>query len=105
MKKILLAVFALSVFAACNNDKKADKVDTTTTTTTTPVATGWKESDKKEFMDKCVEGSKAQMGDEKASAYCSCMLGKIETKYPVADSASSLSMNDMMDMAKGCLGQ
>jgi hypothetical protein len=105
MKKLLSIALALSLFTACNNDKKADKdADTTTTTTTnTTTPTGWDEGNRSAFISKCIEGTKAQMTDDKAKSYCSCMLDKLEARYPVADSTSNMTMTQMSELAKDCV--
>jgi hypothetical protein len=65
--------------------------------------TSWNETSRKTFIDKCVEGSTKNMGADKANSYCSCMLEKIQAKYPVADSSANMTMAQMMDLAKDCL--
>lgn len=107
MKKIFVAAFTLALFAACNNDKKDKGADTNntnttqTTTTTTPAGDGgWTEEYKTTFMSQCVQGSTAQMGAEKANAYCDCMYGKLKAKYPVADTLNNMNMNQMQENMK-----
>jgi len=103
MKKLFLATFALSLLGACNNDKKENKVeDTTTTTTTTPTVTGWDASNRSSFVSKCVEGTKAKMSADKAQAYCECMTGRLEARYPVFDSTNNMTMAQMQEVASDC---
>lgn len=104
MRRILLFSMASVLVLACNNKKSTDnKTPTTETTTTTPTTSGWDQGNRTAFMDRCVNDSKGQMDEAKARDYCSCMLEKIEARYPVADSASALSMKELQDMAKDCI--
>lgn len=64
----------------------------------------WGKSDRFVFLENCVNSAKTTMGDEKANEYCSCVLEMVEIKYPNAKEATALSVNDMMEMAKTCLG-
>jgi len=95
MKKLFLATFALSLLGACNNEKKDNKVEDTTTTTTTPMSTGWDEATRKNNEEQCVTGSKAKMTEDKAKAYCDCMMDKLEARYPVADTMKNMTMSQM----------
>lgn len=115
MKRLVIAAFALTLFAACNNDKKEDKdtkdtdktENTTTTTTTTTTDGGWTAQYKETFMNQCVQGSTATMGGDKANSYCSCMYDRLKAKYPVADSLNNMQMQRMQEvmqeMAKDCI--
>lgn len=105
MKKLFIAAFALSMFAACNNDKKdkgtdANTTNTTNTTTTTTGDGGWTPEYKQTFITQCVQGSTAQMGADKANAYCDCMYDKLRAKYPVADTLNNMNMTQMQDNMK-----
>jgi len=88
MKKLLIILFAASLITGCKG-KKAAK--------------GWSDKDKTDFTTNCVKGATAGMGEDKAKSYCSCMLDKIEVKYPTATDAGNLDMNSMTEMAKDCL--
>jgi hypothetical protein len=94
MKQLLLFAFSLFVFCACSN---SDKV--------TPKSTGWDETNKTEFMEQCFVGAVKEFKKDtiKAKAYCACMLSKIEDRYPVPDSAGTMSYNDMTILARACL--
>jgi hypothetical protein len=67
------------------------------------MSAGWGSKDEDAFMESCVSGAKASMGASKAEAYCSCVLEKIEVKYPSAIDALKLNTEDMMQMAQDCL--
>jgi hypothetical protein len=43
------------------------------------------------------------MGEEKATKYCDCMLGKLETKFPNAVDAQKMTIEDMTSLAKDCI--
>jgi hypothetical protein len=104
MKNLAIAVLALSLFAACNNDKKDKNTDTSTTTTTNTTTTadgGWTAEYKQTFMNQCVQGSTAQMGADKANTYCACMYDKLRAKYPVADTLNNMNMEQMQNNMKG----
>lgn len=107
MKKLFIAAISLSVLAACNNDKKDKGADAnttnttnTTTTTTTEADGGWTAEYKQTFITQCVQGSTAQMGAEKANAYCDCMYDKLKAKYPVADTLNNMNMTQMQENMK-----
>ncbi len=87
MKQLLIFLFVASMAVSCKG--KGSK--------------HWAQKDKDAFNSNCVNGAKASMGDDKAKAYCSCMLDKIEVKYPNAEDAGKLDMNSMTEMAKDCL--
>lgn len=104
MRRILLFSMASVLILACNNKKNSDnKTTTTETSTQAPTTAGWDQGNRTAFMDRCVNDSKGQMDEDKARNYCSCMLEKIEARYPVADSASALSMKELQEMAKDCI--
>ena len=42
----------------------------------------WGHKDRTEFVNSCVETAKEAMSEDSASAYCYCMLAKIEKKFP-----------------------
>ena len=50
----------------------------------------WTDSDKKNFMGGCMSGALKDMKPEKAQAYCSCMLEKVQKRYPNAADAKYL---------------
>ena len=90
MKKTYMLALAALIFVACNNNKGTKSETKSTTTTTDNNASSnrgnntsggkWDDTNQKAFLDKCVEGSTASMGSEKANSYCSCMLDKIQNQ-------------------------
>ena len=88
MKKLLVILLVASLAVGCKGKK---------------ASSGWAQKDRDAFNTKCVEGATAGMGADKAKSYCSCMLGKIEVKYPAASDAGNLDMNTMTEWAKDCL--
>lgn len=64
----------------------------------------WTDSDKQNFMGGCMNGALKDMDPEKAKAYCSCMLEKVQQRYPNAADAKYLK-NDtaIYSMGKACM--
>jgi hypothetical protein len=109
MKKVLIFLMALSLFAACNNDKgkmgqkKADyreKDDYGSNDEQTDDKSGkdddsknedytsndgWAEKDRSKFLADCMTGFEKDQGTGKK--ICSCVLGKIENKYSSLEEA------------------
>lgn len=71
--------------------------------TTSDYAKGWSNAEQKEFMDKCTEGTVSSMGQEKGEEYCSCMLDKLQKRYPKANDAQEMTQSEMTKLAKTCL--
>lgn len=94
MKQLLLSAFGLFFFGSCSNN---DKVITK--------STGWDETNKTEFMEQCFAGAVKEFKKDtiKAKEYCACMLNKIEDRFPIPDSAGTMSYNDMTILARACL--
>ena len=68
----------------------------------------WNNKDRNDFMSSCTEVAKASIGEEKAKAYCECMMYKIENRYPVyADAtkitAEQLQSPDWKKIIQSCL--
>ena len=64
----------------------------------------WTESDKQNFMGGCMSGALKNMDQEKAKDYCSCMLQKVQKRYPNANDAKYLK-NDtaIYSMGRACM--
>ena len=58
---------------------------------------GWSQKEKDAFMGTCV------VPGVSSKSYCSCMLKKIEKKYPDPEDAKKLDMEWMMEEAGDCL--
>ena len=66
----------------------------------------WTDKDKVEFVSGCMSKAIKDMGEVKAKAYCSCMLGKIVIKYPNANDVNYIKNDSVIvRMAKDCLKQ
>lgn len=66
-------------------------------------SSGWSGADRKSFMNECTTATKATMGNTiNAEKYCSCMMGKIETKYPTKKVADNSEIPQMSNWAKQC---
>ena len=63
---------------------------------------GWSELESKAFTDSCVKGTKDNKSVD-GKGYCSCMLTKIEDKYPTAAAAVKMSDEERMSWAKDCV--
>jgi|SaaInlV_100m_DNA_4_1039707.scaffolds.fasta_scaffold262450_1 hypothetical protein len=58
---------------------------------------GWPEDEKKAFMENCViEGVTT-------ADYCSCMLEKVQKKYPEPEDALNMDLEWMIKEAEDCL--
>jgi hypothetical protein len=42
----------------------------------------WTEKDRQTFLGGCLQGAKKDMDSAKAKGYCSCMLEKLQKRYP-----------------------
>ncbi|MGN6400752.1 MAG: hypothetical protein ACTHMD_09870 [Flavisolibacter sp.] len=63
MKLFLLVIFTFA-FSSCKH--------------------AWTQKDKETFMGGCVNGALKEMDEAKARSYCSCMLQKLQARYPNA---------------------
>ena len=92
MKPLRTAAVLLTFLSACNNKSSDGKGS-------------WAQLEKDAFMTNC--SAQAQktgtMDATKAKDYCSCMLDKVEEKYPNAADAANLTAIDASNMAKECL--
>ena len=87
MKKLLVILLVTSLAVGCKGKK----------------ASGWSSSEKDVFTTNCVKGASGTMGEDKAKSYCSCMMGKLEVKYPKADDIDKVDVGTMTEMAKDCV--
>ena len=63
---------------------------------------GWTRSNQNEFMSNCVGEANKSMVQDKAEDYCSCMMGKLQKRYPNPNDVSDLTESDMTRLAKEC---
>lgn len=68
MKALVLgiALMAVGVFTSCGEK-------------------GWTEEDKEVFMEKCTGSASKNLDSETATAYCECVLEKVQKEYPNPD--------------------
>lgn len=89
MKTILSLVASIFILSACK--------------------TGWTVQERNDFISSCAQVA-AKMGQEKATAYCTCMQQKLEAKYPNSDEAGkavnapgAMQTPELSAMAQACL--
>ena len=64
----------------------------------------WTQKDKEDFVGGCVNGALKEMGEAKARSYCSCMLQKLQKRYPnAADMKYVKNDTAVHSMAKECM--
>lgn len=65
---------------------------------------GWTQKDTQDFMGGCMKGAVNEMGAARAQSYCSCMLDKLQKKYPnAADLKYVKNDTAIYLMGKDCL--
>jgi hypothetical protein len=125
MKKLLMFMLAISLLTACNNnpfggkdnkvtkqdkdgqddkddkdddaDKKGDKDDDIEGGVT---ESNWTRSQRNKWLDQCIEASG---NNPKAREVCSCVLEKLEKKYPDSKDADNASEAEGTRLAKECM--
>jgi len=92
MRKTLFFLITITSFIACNNSN------------------GWTAAQKNDFINSCSQSAAANIGQEKAKAYCTCMQQKLEAKYPNYQEANkninapgAMQTAEMQAMVNGCL--
>ena len=119
MKRVLIFLITLCLFAACKNKGKdvrtTEKTDNSTNNKDNPTddskksdysSNGWTSEQVRDFVDNCVsEAEKGALSHEQAQNYCSCMQQKLERKYPDPNEAVGLTEDsqEMKQMATDCL--
>ena len=88
MRKVFIIILFVPMFTACNRK--------------------WNAKDRKQFVSKCIEKSKAALGEATATSYCECMQPLIEEKYPTMRDADNVKKKDMetpemMAKVRNCL--
>ena len=83
MKKILLFSFiVMFIFAGNLKAQTGEKK-------------GWPSSERYGFISECIKTAKKNMSEDTARFYCYCMQFKVEERYPLVDSAATLTQQDM----------
>ena len=125
MKRVLIILITLCLFAACKNKGKdvrtTEKTDNRTNNNSqdnnkdNPAddskkadysSHGWTSDQVRDFVDNCVsEAEKGALSHDQAQNYCSCMQQKLERKYPDPNDAVGVTENseEMKQMATDCL--
>lgn len=92
MRKLLFLLVIATSFIACNNSN------------------GWSAAQKNDFINSCSQSAAANIGQEKAKAYCTCMQQKLEAKYSNYQEANkninapgAMQTAEMQAMVNGCL--
>lgn len=63
----------------------------------------WTQKDKDDFTGGCIHGAVKDMGEAKAASYCSCLLEKLQKRYPnPADMKYIKSDTAVYSIAKDC---
>ncbi len=90
MKTILSFVASMLIITACKN--------------------GWSVAERNDFINTCTNAAAANMGQDKAKAYCTCMQQKLEAKYPNSQEANkvlsapgAMQTPEMTVMVQSCL--
>lgn len=91
IKTTLVAACVLAAnlyFTACNNEAgtPAAEKDAAKTSAAPGSSDSLSQAAELSFMDGCVEMAKANLGEQKAFAYCKCFLEQAKEKYGAADS-------------------
>ena len=66
---------------------------------------GWTSVEKKEFMSNCVGTAEKNVGYERAKDYCSCMMDKIEKRYPNSSDVNKMTETQRDKWAAECNNQ
>ena len=76
----------------------------------TSCKTGWSDAQRTQFVKECADAAAAGMGQDKANSYCSCMVQKLEAKYPnysdatrALNAPNAMQTPEMTAMVQGCL--
>ena len=91
MKQVLFALIAAMTLAGCNN------------------SSGWSAKDRSDIINSCTQTAAANMGEERAKDYCTCMQKKLEVKFPNPKDAAKITSetmqtSEMQALVRECLG-
>lgn len=117
MKKIFVLLLAVSLFVACNNDKKnpfgkidfkekngtgddKDNKDDKNDDNGFKTASNWTSKQRSTFLSQCVESAG---GNPQAKSICSCVLEKMEKRFPDPNDAENASEELGAKLARECM--
>lgn len=64
----------------------------------------WTQKDKDEFINSCTNSAAKSMTETKARSYCSCMLQKVQKRYPNPGDTKYIKQDKALySMANDCL--
>ncbi len=88
MRQLLIFLFAMTLFAACNNNK------------------GWSIADNQKGMKRCMDEVEGKVDDKTGKKYCSCVLEKVMAKYPSFDVADDkMTDEEVTKLGQACAKQ
>lgn len=92
-----------------NNNDRNNNNDEPVDDNSNGSAGSWGSANEDVFVSNCVSSaaSSGKFTKSQAKAYCTCMLEKLETRYPNPEQISGMDENDptMLRMAKECVGE
>jgi len=102
-------------YCACMLDKIMNvysdpgEADNMTTDEIMPMATEcvetlgvWEDPIKNEFLKSCIDTGKEDLGEERATTYCNCMLNKLSVLFPDPDKYE-MTEGELQALAATCL--
>ena|SRR5215203_3972491 len=106
MYKIMFSLLLVTFFACNSKSPKVASQSSSDNAARSAPAGGWSRDAEMSWMDECVEGSKKNLGEEKAFNQCKCILRQIQAQNPLNDSLKNVRIiNDtalITSMAKNC---
>jgi hypothetical protein len=91
----IAVIVTVVLVIACSKNEKSVSVNKES-------AAGWKESEKKIFMDDCMAGDQGSIPKDKIKIYCNCMMEKIMAKYPRYSQTVDRSKEEFNSMIDSC---
>jgi hypothetical protein len=93
MKRVLILLMALSLFAACKNNNEKSSKDNR------DFAARWPQVERDGFMKNCEKKAKESGSSQLiAQSFCECMLDKMETLYPDIKDAAKLTIEKINEI-------
>ena len=86
-----------------SDDEVADEENVNDDETTTDYVKGWSKAERRKFVSTCAEKASTNMGQEKAEEYCTCMMNKIEKRYPNSADVGQLTEDEVTKLALTCV--